>query len=119
MPANGLAGYDQGAVAWTIHTGPFPYVAPPFDGEIWLWRITNGEHHTAVTVKFSRSVCESDASTLDEPLRSARLMRGRTAVVSCFNWLEPPREIAFHDPDGPPTFWGGTKPSVTSPIQRR
>lgn len=101
------AKYHRCTVGWRIHTGPFPFVAPPFDGEIWLWRITDGEHFTAVTVKFGRRVCEAEAESLVEPARSAVLLRGRSAIAACLGWPEPPREIAFDDPGSGPTYWGG------------
>ena len=101
-------------VAWAVHTGPFPIVAPRYDGEIWLWRITDATHYTAVTVKFARAIGEADPERIPERVREAHRTRGRVELERCLRWHEPPREIAFEDLDGEPCYWGGHRSALTT-----
>ena len=98
-------------MSWLVHTGPFPVVAPTYDGEIWLWRITNSIHFTAVFVKFAREVGDADQDALAPRVRDARSSRGRAEVERCLRWAEPPREIEFTHPSAEPSFWGGSGPA--------
>jgi hypothetical protein len=90
-----------------VHTGPFPVVAPRYEGQVWLWRIANASHFTAVIVKFGDSVLERDLDLLAARAREAVRTRGRTELDRCLRWDEPPREIVFEDPDADPEYWGG------------
>lgn len=94
-------------VAWTIHTGPFPIIAPSYDGEVWLWRISDGEHYSAVVVKFDSAI--SRASELSAAVRETLRTRGRLDVERCLRWYEPPREISYARVDGTPEYWGGRR----------
>jgi hypothetical protein len=94
-------------MSWTIHTGPFPIVAPGYDGSIWLWRLTNTAHFTAVVIKFARAVVEAEADSLSPDVALARSSRGRSAIQETLAWHEPPREIEFAEPSGGPTLWSG------------
>lgn len=96
---------------WTIHTGPFPFIAPQHDGEMWLWRITDGSHFTAVVVKFSAALLATDATGLGDDVAEVRRTRGRREVERCLRWQEPPREIAFEEAGEPPRYWGGIPPA--------
>jgi hypothetical protein len=103
--AGSLAAYDE-AVVWTIHTGPFP-VAAHYEGDIWLWRITDGEHYTAVVVKIGASVRDASADTLPVETRAAIATRGRVEIERCLRWHEPPREITLEGIDAGVSYWGG------------
>ena len=93
---------------WRIHTGPFPFMVHDLDAELWLWRITDGRHYTAVVVRLAsgnQSGHDRDASER----ASAVATRGRSAVMRCLSWHEPPREILFLDGAEAPSYWGGTR----------
>jgi hypothetical protein len=95
--------------AWRIHTGPFPLAAPDFEGVLWLWRITDGDHFTAVVVKLSAGVAGADRVELTDRAWAAVMTRGRSAVEGSFGWEEPPREICFDSTTDGPAFWGGRR----------
>jgi hypothetical protein len=94
-------------VTWRIHTGPFPFIVPDHNGELWLWRITDGQHFTSVTVNISFKVRRAARESLDSEIRVAVDTRGKSAVERCLGWIEPPREISLHLPSRPPVYWGG------------
>jgi hypothetical protein len=90
-----------------VHTGPFPIVAPQYEGQVWLWRIANASHFTAVIVKLGRAVLEGEPEALAGRVREAVRSRGRAELDRCLRWAEPPREIIFEDPVAEPDYWGG------------
>ena len=94
---------------WQIHTGPFPFIAAGVDGEMWHWRITDGHHFTAVTVRFSSSIVSAERSTLERSTAAAIDSRGRLAVEACLGWHEPPREISYDAVGRGPSYWGGRR----------
>lgn len=101
-------------VTWRIHTGPFPFIVPDHNGELWLWRITDGHHFTSVTVNISSKVRLAARDSLAPDVKAAVDTRGKSAVEECLRWSEPPREISLGLPSRPPTYWGGKRDRVTS-----
>jgi hypothetical protein len=101
-------------VTWRIHTGPFPFIVPDYNGELWLWRITDGRHFTSVTVNISSKVRRATRESLAPEIKVALDTRGRSAVEICLGWSEPPREISLRLPSRPPVYWGGKKSLDTS-----
>ena len=100
---------EEAVVTWRIHTGPFPFVVPDHDGELWLWRITDGRHFTSVTVNISFKVSRATRASLSPEIKAALDTRGKRAVETCLGWIEPPREISFRHPSWPPVYWGGKR----------
>jgi hypothetical protein len=96
-------------MTWRIHTGPFPFVVPGHDGDLWLWRITDGLHFTSVTVNISGGLRRADRGRLSDHVREAIETRGSSAVSKCLDWSEPPREITFQEGKSFPGYWGGGK----------
>ena len=94
---------------WQIHTGPFPFVSADVDGTMWLWRITDGHHFTAVTVHFSLGVLEVKRASLNASTQRALETRGGAAVEACLPWREPPCEIRFERPGNEPSYWSGRR----------
>ena len=106
-------------MVWTIHTGPFPVSATTFDGDVWLWRITDGVHYTAVIVKVATAVRDADPTALSPQMRNAVATRGRTEVERTLRWYEPPREIACEEPTGASSYWAGVQwEPVTSEVRK-
>jgi hypothetical protein len=101
-------------VTWRIHTGPFPFIVPDHNGELWLWRITDGRHFTSVTVNISSKVRLAARESLSPEVKAAVDTRGKSALEACLRWNEPPREISLGLPSLPPTYWGGERDRVTS-----
>ena len=97
---------NEGALPWSVHTGPFPLIVGGRVDQLWLWRITNDEHFTAVVVVLTDAVLIPE-DDLSSTVADAVATRGQSAVKACLNWSEPPREITFSDPVGRPTYWGG------------
>jgi hypothetical protein len=91
---------------WRIHTGPFPLIIPGQKEQLWLWRITNEEHYTAVVVRLAADVLLPEGE-LSARVADAVATRGQSAVQACLRWSEPPREIFFADPVGKPRYWAG------------
>jgi hypothetical protein len=94
---------------WRIHTGPFPYVSPDVDGEMWLWRVTDDRHFTSITVRIGRPVLDAGEGSLDVATRRCLVSRGQAAVEACLTWREPPREICFDLPTAGPVYWRGRR----------
>jgi hypothetical protein len=101
-------------VNWRIHTGPFPFIVPNHNGELWLWRITDGRHFTSVTVNINSMVRRASHESLAPEIQMAVDTRGKSAVERCMGWSEPPREISIRHPSRPPAYWGGKKSHDTS-----
>ena len=101
-------------MTWRIHTGPFPFIVPDHNGELWLWRITDGRHFTSVTVNISSKVRSAALESLAPEIAAAIDTRGKSAVEACLGWSEPPREISLPLPSRPPTYWGGKRDRFTS-----
>jgi hypothetical protein len=101
-------------VTWRIHTGPFPFIVPDHNGELWLWRITDGRHFTSVTVNITSIVRHATRESLAPEIQVAVDTRGKSAVEMCLGWIEPPREISLRFPMRPPVYWGGKKSLDTS-----
>ena len=96
-------------MSWRIHTGPFPFIVREFEGDLWLWRITDGEHHTSVIVTLADAVTAEARDHLPPTTRKAVETRGESAVKDCLSWTEPPREISFRTPADEPHYWGGIR----------
>jgi len=91
---------------WRIHTGPFPVMPVEADGEVWLWRITDGYHYTSTTVHIRQVVHQLQREESAE-FQVVLQTRGRSAVEKSLWWFEPPRQITFSDGSGQPDYWGG------------
>ena len=91
---------------WRIHTGPFPVMTADADGEVWLWRITDGYHYTSTTVHIRQDDHQLQEEETGEFQRALQT-RGRSAVERSLGWFEPPRQITFSSDSGEPDFWGG------------
>lgn len=96
----------RGQRPWRIHTGPFPLIVPRTTDQMWLWRITNDDHYTAVVVRLAQDVL-APPEELSKAVADAVTTRGHSAIKAAMAWAEPPREITFDDPVGKPTYWGG------------
>ena len=92
--------------AWRIHTGPFPLIVVGRREQLWLWRMTNDDHFTAIVVRLTEDVLLPEGQ-LAASVADAVTSRGQSAVQACLGWKEPPREITFGDPVGRPVYWGG------------
>jgi hypothetical protein len=76
------------------------------DGEVWLWRITDGYHHTSTTVhirEVAHQLQEEETADFQRVLET----RGRSAVEESLGWFEPPRQITLSTGSGEPEYWGG------------
>ena len=78
------------------------------DGDVWLWRITDGSHYTSTTVHI-RQVAHDLQEEETADFRLALQTRGRSAVEKSFSWFEPPRQITFSTGSEEPDYWGGQR----------
>jgi hypothetical protein len=92
-------------MAWKIVAGPEAAHYEGYDGQIWRWRVANGDEERSILVKITRSA--ASAELVPERTATALGSQGQSEIEGLLEWYEPPLTIELGSWSETPYVVGG------------